>query len=256
MFNFAKNTYAQHRSFSSLSFAMDSDELGQLYLSDSYSGMESLNGIQDYQFFAPMRQLITIVDTESDLISSTSSDGFVQLGSTIRLSKTIKISKRDGLILDGNGFAIDGNKSVQCFWITESRVHLNELTITNCYSSYHGGGLLIEDSFLSLMRCIITGNIVKPKAKLDHDYYYYDFGDDAIFYSYRVYLWSGGGFFAENTTLLMHQSSVSNNYAVSAKLIDVCNSNNNRSIYPKTSRMPTYSGADAFVRYLKNSLET
>ena len=111
----------------------------------------------------------------------------IELGSTIILLETVTISERDSLTINGNGFAIDGDFSVRCLWINSSVVYLNELTVSNCYSNYNGGGLFVEYSFISMTGCVIIGNIASE---------------------------CGGGLFAFNSSIFLIQSNVSYNQAV------------------------------------------
>lgn len=157
-------------------------------------------------------KLTTVVNTENELIHSAAVDGVIQLGSTIRLSETVKISERDSLTINGNSFAIDGNLSVRCLWINSSVVYLNELTITNCYSNFSGGGLLIKQSFLYIMRCRIIGNIVGPRTEdITSSHFNSSSYEDEQYFMSQM---NGGGMLALNSFVLSLQSDVINNSAV------------------------------------------
>ena len=83
-------------------------------------------------------------------------------GATITLSNTLTINTNltiDASALPG-GLQINGNGSVQIFNVaTTITVFLNSLTITNAYSTNHGGGIF-NGGTLTLTNCTLSGNSV------------------------------------------------------------------------------------------------
>ena len=49
------------------------------------------------------------------------------------------------IVIEGNGFVLDGNDSVPLFLVKGGRLEINSLTMTRCYSPMSGGAIRIED---------------------------------------------------------------------------------------------------------------
>jgi NACalpha-BTF3-like transcription factor len=78
--------------------------------------------------------------------------------------ETSPIIISQSLIINGNGYIINGQSKTRCFHINNnSKVVFNDLTISNCYSHENGGGIYVQgdQSEIILNDCLITSNTAK-----------------------------------------------------------------------------------------------
>lgn len=94
-----------------------------------------------------------LVQTQPELIAALQSGNTVELGSDIYLTDSgsrigIAINSVTGAVVNGNGFTIDGQNMVQCFFVSQSELVFNDLTVTRCHSSpgEYGGAFNIANS--------------------------------------------------------------------------------------------------------------
>jgi len=64
--------------------------------------------------------LPTIVTTQAQLTAALANNARIELGADILITSTVSINALTGVVIDGKGFAIDGNNAVQCFNIKQS----------------------------------------------------------------------------------------------------------------------------------------
>jgi hypothetical protein len=102
------------------------------------------------------------VSDESEILSALSSnDVILELTNDIYLNATVPIFNVSNIVINGNGYFIDGLNQTQCISVRSSTtIHLNDLIITNGGEVNFGGkgGLIyISDSIsVTLTRCTIT----------------------------------------------------------------------------------------------------
>lgn len=82
------------------------------------------------------RRMVTVVSDEATLKDALTNDNAeIELSVAITLTDEIDINGRTGVVMNGNGFKIDGNSSVRCFKIeNNAEMSFYNLTITNCHS--------------------------------------------------------------------------------------------------------------------------
>jgi predicted outer membrane repeat protein len=93
------------------------------------------------------------------------------LGADIFLSASVDIASsgtgitiynRDELVINGNGFSVDGQRSVRCFFVDTSAASItfNDVTMCNCASLGDGGAIYISGtvSSLTLNHCSLFSN--------------------------------------------------------------------------------------------------
>ena len=82
-----------------------------------------------------MRSMTGIVPeakTETELKTYIADGGTISIGADIFLTSTVKLNGVTDLVINGNGYKIDGQNLVLCFIISSgSSVELNELIISN-----------------------------------------------------------------------------------------------------------------------------
>ena len=72
--------------------------------------------------------------TQAEFEAGIASDTTMEVTADIDLSSQIEIDGITGLVINGNGYKIDGQGSVRCMMIEGgSEVTINELTVTNGY---------------------------------------------------------------------------------------------------------------------------
>jgi hypothetical protein len=101
-----------------------------------------------------------VVYTQNRLQSLISSYTSLILGADIYLTSHISIYGIYSLLIDGDGYKIDGQNSVRCLYVAgvSTNIYLTNLVITNG-NSYYGGGLLVmTDCFVSLSNSSIVAN--------------------------------------------------------------------------------------------------
>ena len=92
-------------------------------------------------------QTVKYAATQADLIAALGNDTTVVLNNTILLESSTKapdsvptgiaIENVKGLVIDGAGFAIDGQGKMRCLYVGEnSDVALIDTTVTNGYAEY------------------------------------------------------------------------------------------------------------------------
>jgi hypothetical protein len=119
----------------------------------------------------------------------------INLAADINLTSMIMITNINGLVINGNGFKIDGQSIVRCFSIAgaSTNVTMNSLTISNGLATGitptvgSGGALYISDhALVSLNSCSVLNS---QSAVLD----------------------GGGVYVGESSTLVMNACSLFNN---------------------------------------------
>ena len=84
-------------------------------------------------------QTVKYAATQADLIAALGNDTTVVLNNTILLETStdgytgIVIENVKGLVIDGAGFAIDGQGNMSCLYVKNSDVALIDTTVTNGY---------------------------------------------------------------------------------------------------------------------------
>jgi hypothetical protein len=105
------------------------------------------------------RRVGAAVSTEAELRAALTDGATVDLTADIYLTAVLAIARHTGIILNGHGFKVDGQRAVQCFALTaSSEVTINGLTITNCAAD-SGAGLSVSYSTAFLNGCALTGNV-------------------------------------------------------------------------------------------------
>ena len=84
------------------------------------------------------------ITTEVALRNSIATNANLQLVSSIDLASEIEIVNKTGLVIDGMGHTLDGQRAVRCFNILESEVTVKDLVIANgVLASSSGAGIYI-----------------------------------------------------------------------------------------------------------------
>lgn len=81
------------------------------------------------------RSLTTIVNTESELKSATFSGSVIEFASNIYLTSDYNVTGVASLVLNGNGFAIDGQHLFHVTITFSEKVDMYDLTIRNGMTS-------------------------------------------------------------------------------------------------------------------------
>ena len=93
----------------------------------------------------PVSRRMVTVTTQEEFEAAVASDTTIEVAADIYLSSEIDIDGITGLVINGNGFKIDGQGYVtSCMWIEGgSEVTMNQLTVTNGYvvSDPRGNGI-------------------------------------------------------------------------------------------------------------------
>lgn len=131
--------------------------------------IEPLNGCQAGDEDAAAVDTITIDVTGTD-------EGTIVLTSTLSITTPISV--------EGGGFVISGDDSVQVFNVDGSSLSINSLTVTAGSSDSNGGAIAVTDGSLTL-----TNSVVSASSAVGH----------------------GGGIFAIDSDLSLSNSAVSGN---------------------------------------------
>eukprot|EP00613_Pedinella_sp_CCMP2098_P029919 CAMPEP_0171739396 /NCGR_PEP_ID=MMETSP0991-20121206/34220_1 /TAXON_ID=483369 /ORGANISM="non described non described, Strain CCMP2098" /LENGTH=482 /DNA_ID=CAMNT_0012337029 /DNA_START=276 /DNA_END=1723 /DNA_ORIENTATION=+ len=130
-----------------------------------------LNSEKAHDLVSGRRMLTTTVATRAELTSALTNNSVIELAADILMNpvgiegadpilmNSVEIEGLTGVVIDGNGFKLDGNNSVRCLGVIDSALTINNIAITRGFKSKDtGGGLFIVNSVVALFRCIITEN--------------------------------------------------------------------------------------------------
>ena len=83
---------------------------------------------------------MTFVQTEDEFRAAIETSAVIELDADIYLNSTISIGS--SITVNGNGFKVDGQGRVPCFYVNyNSNVEMNELTVTNGAASTSSTGI-------------------------------------------------------------------------------------------------------------------
>ena len=133
--------------------------------------------------------VVSEVSSEQELNSSLADNVTISIEADIYLTFTVEINTIAGLVIEGNGFKIDGQQNISCMKIANSSIALNNLTIINginvtniycilpnydsinifrsagpsriqiiCYYNAAGAGIIVQSSILTMTSCTIANN--------------------------------------------------------------------------------------------------
>lgn len=101
-------------------------------------------------------QVIETVSTEAGFHGAISSGvNTINLAADIYLISGASIMHAYGMVINGNGYKLDGSSTVRCLTITSSRVTLLGLTVENSFASGEnsGGGVFITSGSTTMINC-------------------------------------------------------------------------------------------------------
>ena len=106
-------------------------------------------------------QTVKYAATQADLIAALGDDNTtVVLNNIILLESSttvgtvatgIVIENAKGVVIDGAGFAIDGQGKMTCLYVQNSDVALIDTTVTNRFSDSYGGGIFVDGGTVTLI---------------------------------------------------------------------------------------------------------
>jgi hypothetical protein len=104
--------------------------------SDSTSEFKDGRGRAAASSQVAWRQMVTAVSDEAAFNTALANSAEIEVWAHITLTATITISGLTGVVINGNGFKVDGNNAVRCFKIQGgAEVSFFNLTITKGYVS-------------------------------------------------------------------------------------------------------------------------
>jgi hypothetical protein len=114
-----------------------------------------------------------VVYTQNRLQSLISNYVSLTLGADIYLTSQISIDGIYSLIIDGDGYKIDGQNAVRCIYVAgySTNINLKNLVITNGNAAeYGGGGLYMTACLVSLSNCSVVVNSASYGGGIMVDY--------------------------------------------------------------------------------------
>ena len=140
---------------------------------------EEISLVNDNNSPVKINDEIPITETENEL-NGTFTDlknDIANAGSELKLNKNYNYNAEDNMVngitinkkivIDGNGFVINGNNQSRAFIISSDNVILKNISFVNCFSNDYGGAIYWSNANGILKDCSFSNCYVENQTKLD-----------------------------------------------------------------------------------------